>query len=140
MRQTVNDLIEVIKNPDFDRFEYLKYLKLDNQNLTCLANKTIHILPTLMSTKMIENIVLISSVDISLKVAILFGQHFDSEFWEYYLKKNKLLDIENLKIGFRLWVTLDGIDQDSNDLYIIDERSSEFVSVSYTHLTLPTKA
>ena len=128
MRQTVNDLIEVIKNPDFDRFEYLKYLKLNNQNLTCLANKTIHILPTLMSTKMIENIVLISSVDISLKVAILFGQHFDSEFWEYYLKKNKLLDIENLKIVFRLWITLDGIDQDSNDLYIIDERSSEFVS------------
>ena len=65
---------------------------------------------------MIENIVLISSVDISLKVAILFGQHFGSEFWEYYLKKNKLLDIENLKIAFRLWITLDGIDQDSNDL------------------------
>ena len=59
MRQTFNDLIGVIKNPDFDRFEYLKYLKLNNQNLTCLAKKTIHILPTLMSTKMIENIVLI---------------------------------------------------------------------------------
>ena len=147
MRQTVNDLIEVIKNPDFDRFEYLKYLKLNNQNLTCLANKTIHILPTfLKSTRLIENIVLILSVDVSLKVVLdLYSEpeepegsefhdshilYLESEFWKYYLKKNRVLNNENLKIISRFSrITLDGIDQDSNDLYLIDGfSSSRFIS------------
>ena len=147
MRQTFNDLIGVIKNPDFDRFEYLKYLKLNNQNLTCLANKTIHILPTfLKSTRLIENIVLILSVDVSLKVVLdLYSEpeepegsefhdshilYLESEFWKYYLKKNRVLNNENLKIISRLSrITLDGIDQDSNDLYLIDGfSSSRFIS------------
>ena len=39
MKKKVKDLV---RNPDFNKFEFLKYNKIDNQNLTCLENKTIH--------------------------------------------------------------------------------------------------
>lgn len=40
LRRKLNNLLQ---NPNFNQFEYLKHVKIDNKNLTCLANKTIHI-------------------------------------------------------------------------------------------------
>ena len=38
-----NKLTDLIKNPDFDTFEFQKYInKLDNVDFRCLTNKTLH--------------------------------------------------------------------------------------------------
>ena len=34
---------DLVFNPDFNKFEFLKYVKINEENLTCLANKTVHI-------------------------------------------------------------------------------------------------
>ena len=52
--QTLKD---IIKNPDFNKNEFLKHIKLDNAKPTCLANKTIHVFMVDPSVKLLENMV-----------------------------------------------------------------------------------
>ena len=51
---------DLVRNPDFNKFEFLKYIKLDNVNLKCLENKTIHVFVWIPSLKLLDNVALIA--------------------------------------------------------------------------------
>ena len=53
-------LKSLVRNPDFNKFEYLKHVKLDDERLKCLKNKTIYsILDALITHDVLENIALL---------------------------------------------------------------------------------
>ena len=56
-KNNVKILINLATNPNFNRFENIKYYRLDDERLKCLKNKTVHIqLPA--STSLLENILI----------------------------------------------------------------------------------
>ena len=87
---------ELVQNPDFNVIEYLKYVKIDNVNLTCLANKTVHISYFIYNTELVEKIALIKfnteKYTKAVKFIIYIGTKLDrlsvdkiKQFSTYYL-------------------------------------------------------
>ena len=93
---------DLVQNPDFNVFEFLKYVKIDNVNLTCLANKTVHILGgDIYNYALVEKIALIKfnteKYTKAVKFIIYIGTKLDrlsvdkiKQFSTYYLKEKKL--------------------------------------------------
>ena len=122
------NLVEIINNPDFDRFEYLKYLKLHNSNSTSLANKTIHILPNKMSINLLESIMLVLSARPSIKIVLDFSRMVlaqSERFWRYFLRRSEILSKMNIEIVSTMLQNID-MSQETNNLYIILDRYDEF--------------
>ena len=120
-QQTAKNLVEIINNPDFDRFEYLKYLKLDNSNSTSLANKTIHILPNKMSINLLESIMLVLSARPSIKIVLDFSRMVlaqSERFWKYFWRRSEILNKMNIEIVSTMLQNID-MSQETNNLYII---------------------
>lgn len=97
------ELMDIIRNPNFNRFEYLKHVKLhDNRLRKCLEHKSIHIViingPD-VPLKMLENIALllyntedVAGTKINLHVR---SQSFVSTFWKHFIEKSGLYDYKN---------------------------------------------
>ena len=91
-------LKSIVKNPDFNENEFLKYIKLDNVNLACLANKTVHVFMVLPSVELLQNTVLIvnNTQGISTQIILYISNHEAERFWTYYIEKNGWKNIINI--------------------------------------------
>lgn len=85
-----NHLKGLIDNPDFDRLEYLKHIKLPEKKLKCLNNKTIRIeIYTGFTFPILENmILLLSNTDSTTK--IVFHLSENSNYYWHIIKEHKL--------------------------------------------------
>lgn len=54
----LRNLIDLVKNPNYDRFNSLKHVKLEDKRLNCLKNKTVHIRSS-FTPSLFENIALL---------------------------------------------------------------------------------
>ena len=50
--------VDLVRDPNFNKFKYMKHVKLDDERLKCLTNKSIHIQPD-YSLPLLEIIALI---------------------------------------------------------------------------------
>ena len=102
IRKRVKDLV---LNPDFNKFEFLKYVEIYDKNLTCLANKTVHIfidLDNLENDGVMEIIALINyntQKKDKIKFIIYVQQHLYDKFIPYSMGKNGLDDF-NISIVY----------------------------------------
>ena len=90
-------LKSIVKNPDFNENEFLKHIKLDNVNLACLANKTVHVFMLSISVELLQYTVLIvnNTQGFSTKI-ILYAPLPAEKFWTYYIEKNGWKNIINI--------------------------------------------
>ena len=99
------ELMGVVRNPNFNRFEYLKHVKLHDNNdrlRKCLGHKNVHIvivnIPD-VPLKMLENIALLlynTKHMIGTKIHLhVDRQSFVTTFWKYFLEKNGFNEYEN---------------------------------------------
>ena len=112
VENTENQVRELVHNPHFNKFEFLKYVKLDggsgnNTRLKCLENKTIHIYHGYLSVKLLENIVLVAHNIRELYSAskiVLYLPDWKlkgKKFWNHYMVGIGLLNnLANVKIVF----------------------------------------
>ena len=95
---------DLVRNPDFNKFEFLKYVKIHNRNLTCLANKTVHII--VVHINYIELLEVIALIQYNIQEKdnttqfIIYSAH-DEEFFKYLLKRTGL-DSYNIII-YNIW-------------------------------------
>ena len=92
VKRKVKDLI---RNPNFNRFEFLKHVEIKSENLTCLAKKTVHILIGNLNTLELFEIIAFMKSNIEennnkTKFIIYISWLFPDEFLEYYLEENRL--------------------------------------------------
>ena len=97
------ELMGVIGNPNFNRFEYLKHVKLhenDDRLEKCLGHKNVHIVVALISDvplKMLESIALLvySTKHMTGTKIHLHVEDRLTTFWTYFMEKNGLNKYEN---------------------------------------------
>lgn len=84
---------ELVLNPDFNKFEFLKHVKIDNRNLTCLENKTVHIVSgDIYSSQLLEIIAFIkyNTEQNTTTKFIIYMINEEEKFFTYFLKQNEL--------------------------------------------------
>lgn len=90
-REITNGVKDLVKNPDFDKFEYLKHVKMNHVNLTCLVKKTVHVFHLYKSLDLLEDAVLLAHNTKSSHVTLHNQKLFwDLRFWEHYMEQHKL--------------------------------------------------
>ena len=113
---------DIAKNPDFNKNEFLKHIKLDNAKLACLANKTIHVFMINPSVKVLENMVQIVYNTQRLSAKIILYAHngfwMPTVFWTHYIEKNGWKNIVNI-VFERDSKPLP--QQNTGEVYLIDE-------------------
>ena len=84
--------IDLVRNPNFNKFKYLKNVKLDDERLNCLTNKSIHIEPS-YSLALLEIIALIlfNTDQLQNTKFFLYKEYPDNrhhKFLEHFLTNN----------------------------------------------------
>ena len=126
----------IIRNPDFDAFELERHInKADKLNYTCLAYKRLHlvIVNRYLTINYLEKAALLSEKTQALNtnITIYYRRDFDEEpiFLENYIERRNWKNAFTLKLR----------DRPNNELFAnISNNEKDIISVSYTHLTLPT--
>ena len=140
IEDTESRLRDLVRNPDFSKFEFLKYIKLDNVNLKCLANKTIHIFHGYPSLKLFENVALIAynirELSNSTKIILYFPKwKINNKFWKSYLEKSGLNNIMNIKVMFVQQPPFEPLTlhETEADVYIINDITITLMFMSMEH-------
>ena len=98
------ELMGVVRNPNFNRFEYLKHVKLHDNNdrlRKCLGHKNVHIVIAdiipYMPLKLLENIALLvyNTKHMTGTKIHLHVEDRLTKFWTYFMEKNGLNKYEN---------------------------------------------
>ena len=112
-------LKNIVKNPDFNENEFLTHIKVNNVNLTCLANKTVHVFMLSITVELLQNTVLIvnNTQGISPKI-ILYAPLPAEKFWTYYIEINGWKNIINI-VFQRTPKPLP--QKNTDEVYLIDE-------------------
>ena len=129
----LDNIRDIVKNPDFDRFEYLKYIQIQNRRsrLECLANKTIHLGLNFVSFALLENIALLVQnalvpTTTTSTTKVIFYRTQD-EFWDHFMKKNGLANITNFQIVYEefLEVVWSSLEEKTDDVYVLNDPIGE---------------
>ena len=85
--------IDLVRNPNFNKFKYLKNVKLDDERLNCLTNKSIHIIEPSYSIALLESIALIlfNTDQLQNTKFFLYKEFRDNrhrKFMEHFLQNN----------------------------------------------------
>lgn len=92
-RSIQKNIKDLIRNPDFNEFEFIKYIKIDDKNLTCLANKNVHIYSNFFTRGLLEMIALIKYNIPKDSTKFIIYLDNGEEFPPYFLKKHGLSNI-----------------------------------------------
>ena len=115
---TVNDLV---KNPDFDKLEYLQYVKIDDFLVNCLTNKTVFIFVNSITVKLMENIALLLHNTEGLSTQVILHEHFLSDRWVHFVKHNSKIYRNHLHLVSRsnvIDVMVKMMPQDDDNVYL----------------------
>lgn len=113
-------LKDLVRNPDFDKFEFIKYIKLNDLNLTCLTNKTVHIIydEYFFGTKLLEDLILIKHNSKVNKFIIYRDPDIDDQlFWNYYMERRGLNQMKITLTSLNKRFSQEG--NDAENLWII---------------------
>ena len=93
---------DLVQNPDFNKLEFLKHVKIDNKNLTCLANKTVHMFSRLPSSfvELLEVIALINYNTNDTTKFIIYDTNSNKNSFNTYFLKQTGLDSYNISIAY----------------------------------------
>ena len=95
-------MIELIRNPDFDRSKFRRHMKISpfyEQKLACLKDKTIHINALEISLRLMEDIawLLDNTKHLSVNI-VLYDFYYYDKFWKTLAAKKKLFTDNTFKI------------------------------------------
>ena len=145
IENTGQQIRTLVQNPHFNRFEFLKYVKLDGGNprrLKCLDKKTIHIFHGYLSVKLLENIALlaynIQELNSTSKIVLYFPNWRvkGKRFWNYYMTEiGSLNNMTNIEIKFVKEppfkpAPTEGTD---SDIYLINDVTISLMFMSMKH-------
>lgn len=90
----LNNIRDIVKNPDFDQFEYLKYIQVENRSrFDCLSNNTtIHLGFDFISLGLLENIALLVENASQLTSTKIIFYRTKDRFWDRFMERNGLLN------------------------------------------------
>ena len=88
--------IDLIRNPNFNKFDYLKHVKLDDDRLKCLTNKSIHI-QDIYTLALLENIALLffNTDELISTKFFLYFEHDDNIFMKHFFRMNGFFSNSN---------------------------------------------
>ena len=130
LKSLLNQLNSLIDNPDFDRFELLKHIKLDDKRLKCLKNKTIHVVETsefkynpIISYKNMEDIALLLHNTEDFHTKIIF--HLDSGY--HYWKDLTEERLSNKRFKIQDFDIYDSWDRNTDDVYFFNREVAPYL-------------
>ena len=86
---TIDAVSSLIKNSDFNKLEYLQYVKIDDSLVNCLTNKTVFIfLEEKITVKLMENIVMLLHNTEGLSVQLFLQARLTWKWWNHFVKHN----------------------------------------------------
>ena len=132
--QNFNRLSDVIRNPDFDPFEFQRFvLKQDyNPKFLWLANKTIHVFIAYLSVELLENTVHIIentqglNTNITLYISNQFNIKSKMQFWRFYIEKRGWTNIVNVRYQLQTDIDLLQSPGNTTQLFLLYKENSGF--------------
>ena len=117
------NLKSLVKNPEFNKNEYQKNIRLNEPNLPCLANKTIHVFNLYYPLDLIIDIsrIMHNTRQMNTKIILYVHTSFwsDSDFWTFYIEQNGWKDTVN--IVFQNVINVQPQLLNTNEIYLISE-------------------
>lgn len=118
---------DLVLNLDFNKFKYLKYVKINNKNLTCLENKTVHIVNTnTCSLEVLEKLYLIKhNIHKFTDTKFIFYMRRGKDIFSNFLKQSGLdrYNISIAEMGYQKLLIFNGI----NNVYFFEAFLSNYM-------------
>ena len=111
----------IVQNPDFERNEFLKYVKLKgNVNCKCLTNKTIHIFMIYLSSELLENSFVVVNNCKDLNIKFILYTVWNVPFWTNYIEKNGWKDMVKIERQ-RIVTPILPTQQNTKEVFLIND-------------------
>ena len=128
-------MIELIRNPDFDRSKFRRHMKISpfyEQKLACLKDKTIHINALEISLRLMEDIawLLDNTKHLSVNI-VLYDFYYYDKFWKTLAAKKKLFTDNTFKIvdgdrGYEKIYNSLQTKEKNDDIYLVEAYTGRF--------------
>ena len=81
---------DLVRNPNFDKMEWLKQMKTDGDKVTKLQNRNIHILDLFLSLSVMHQVVSISynTGNTNTKIILHHYTRWNKEFWDSFMSRS----------------------------------------------------
>lgn len=122
-------IVDLVKNPRYDLFEFYKHVTIHDSRMKCLRNKTVHIIVESLSLQLAESLVIIRHNLKEIPVNIVIYS-FLNNYWQSFFEKHKLDRGKFRIVEIDILIPLQkSFDRESKDIYLQEETNDFDISL-----------
>ena len=129
-KEDQNHIINLVRNPYFDNFEFHKHINVHDSRFKCLKNKSIHLVFRFPSLVLFNNIAtLVHNAPTSLTKILLYDSNYafsTKDAWSYYEEKLSPFNFSIISNFSNTLAVKENLLQETKDIYLIWDYDGQY--------------